>query len=124
MQKKTLEMLRFSALACSAAQTICMMHISVLVKCFHRPSNNDKMNMKNSHRQQKPVDDTESQRANLLFPINLRAKRVATFNPASIEETLLAAQLMPAVSQLLLRSHIKQRPAAPGGSLCAALPIQ
>lgn len=118
-----MEMLRFSALACSAVQTICMIHISVLVKCFHRPSNNDK-SMKNSHRQQKPVDDTESQRANLLFPISLRAKHVATFNPASIEETLLAAQLMPAVSQLLLRSHIKQRPGAPGGSLCAALPIQ
>lgn len=72
------------------------------------------------------MDDTESQWANLLFPINLWAKHVAMFNPRSIEETLLAAQLMPVVFQLLLRSHIKHRPnvSGGGGSLRAASPIQ
>lgn len=70
------------------------------------------------------MDDTESHGANLLFPINLWAKRVAMFNPRSIEETLLAAQLMPVVLQLLLRSHIKHGPNDSGGSLHAASPIQ
>lgn len=68
------------------------------------------------------MDDTESQWANLLFPINLWAKHVAMFNPRSIEETLLAVQLMPVVFQLLLRSHIKHRPNASGGVVARGLP--
>lgn len=61
------------------------------------------------------MHDTESQRANLLFPINLRAKHVTVFNPGSMEETLLAAQLMPVVFQLLAQVAHKASAGCPRG---------